>query len=226
MSTVHETAALLPDPARLRDHLRALAVLDAGIGGDPRFCRYTFDTAWGPGTEVALMENGSGDDFSVHFTPAGVLIRGFDHESHMSPYGTDDEEVWPGVIDDVPAVLRPLLDDPVCRDEGIDVPRVTACLWRETHDTAWRTGSTIVFPTHSKDPDGSGFLFSLLTDRSPEAVQAHFEDDYGRAVPIGAIRHVLAGDPLTPAIAGALDPAVLQDGAMPQRIGARPEVAS
>ncbi|MFJ3959842.1 hypothetical protein [Streptomyces sp. NPDC090036] len=43
MSTAHETAALLPDPARLRARLRALAVLDATIGDDPRFCHYTFD---------------------------------------------------------------------------------------------------------------------------------------------------------------------------------------
>ncbi|MCA6094130.1 hypothetical protein LE181_18425 [Streptomyces sp. SCA3-4] len=213
MSTAHETAALLPDPVQLRAHLRALAVLDTTIGDDPRFCQYTFDTAWGPGEEVALMENGSGDDFSVHFTPAGVLIRGFDHESEMSPYGTDDEQVWPGVIDDVPAALRPLLDEPAFHDEGIGAPRVTVCLWRETGDTVWRTGSAITFPTGSEDPDGSVFLFHLLTDRSPEAVQAHFEDYYERPVPLDAVRHVLAGHPLTPAIARALNPAVLSDDA-------------
>ncbi len=48
MSTVHETAALLPDPAQLRAHLRALAVLDATIGDDPRFCCSTFDATWAP----------------------------------------------------------------------------------------------------------------------------------------------------------------------------------
>ncbi|MEU8523702.1 hypothetical protein [Streptomyces sp. NBC_01216] len=210
MSTAHETAALLPDPVRLRAHLRALAVLDQAIGDDPRFCEYTFDATWGPGVEAALMENGSGDDFSVLFAPAGVLIRGFDHESEMTPYGTDDEQVWPGVIDDVPAVLRPLLDVPAFRDEGVDALRVTVCLWRETDDTAWRTGSTIAFPAGSEDPDGSGFLFDLLTNRSPEAVQAHFEDYYERPVPLGAVRHVLAGHPLTPAVARTLAPAVLR----------------
>ncbi|MDK1345337.1 hypothetical protein QNO09_18955 [Streptomyces sp. 378] len=226
MSTAHETAALLPGPDQLRTYLRALAVLDTAIGDDPRFCQYTFDGTWGPGVEAALMENGSGDDFSVLFTSAGVLIRGFDHESEMSPYGTDDGQVWPGVLDDVPALLRPLLDEPAFRDKGIDAPRVTACLWRETGDTAWRTGSTIAFPTGSEDPDGSDFLFHLLTDRSPEAVQAHFEDYYERSVPLDAIRHVLAGRPLTPAVARTLNPAVLADGALLQRIAAHPEVAS
>lgn len=226
MSTVHEIAALLPDPAELRAHLRALAVLEAAICDDPQFCSYTFDATWGPGEEAALMDNGSGDDFSVLFTPAGTLIRGFAHESRMSPYGTDDEQVWPGVLDGVPAALRPLLDEPAFRDEDIDAPLVTACLWREADDTAWRTGPAIVFPPGSEDPDGSGYLFHLLADRSPEAVRAHFEDYYERPVPLDAVRHVLAGHALTPAIASALNPAALSDDALLERIAAHPEAAS
>jgi hypothetical protein len=203
-----------------------LATLDATIGDDPQFCCYSFDTAWGPDEEAALMQNGSGDDFSVLFTPAGVLIRGFGHESEMSPYGTDDEQVWPGVIDEVPAALSPLLNEPAFCDEGIDAPRVTACLWRETGDTAWRTGSAIAFPPGSEDPDGSGFLFHLLADRSPETVQAHFEDYYERPVPLDAVRHVLAGLPLTPVITAALNPTALSDSVLLLRITAHPEVAS
>ncbi|MGW2964428.1 hypothetical protein ACWDGI_39025 [Streptomyces sp. NPDC001220] len=224
MDTVHTTAALLPDAAELRAHLRALAVLDQAICRDPRFSRYSFSTTWGPGTEAALMDNGSGDDFSVLFTPAGVLVRGFDHESEMSPYATADEQVWPGVIDEVPAALRPLLDDPAFVDEGLGTPRVTACLWWETGGSAWRTGSGIEFPSGSPDPDGSGHLFRLLTDRSPEAVQAHFEEDYGRPVPLDTVRLVLAGHPLTPAAAHGLNPAALSDEALLRRIAADPEV--
>ncbi|MFE3072620.1 hypothetical protein [Streptomyces sp. NPDC059247] len=226
MSTVREIAALLPGPDLLRTHLRALAVLDATIGDDPRFCAYAFAPAWGPGQEAALMDNGSGDDFSVLFTPAGVLIRGFAHESAMSPYATDDEEVWPGVIDEVPASLRPLLYEPAFFDEGIGLPRVTVCLWRETGDTAWRTGSAVAPPSGGEDPDGSGFLLHLLRERSPEAVQAHFEDHYERPVSLDAIRHVLAGHPVTPATAKALNPAALADDALLHRIAAHPEAAS
>ncbi|MGW1277714.1 hypothetical protein ACWD4V_12255 [Streptomyces tsukubensis] len=108
----------------------------------------------------------------------------------------------------------------------LDAPRVTVCLWRETGDTAWYTGSTITFPGGSEDPDGSDFLFHLLTDRSSEAVQAHFEDYYEHPVPLDAIRHVLAGHPLSPAIAASLNPATLSDNALIRRIAARPEVAS
>ncbi|WP_335940762.1 hypothetical protein [Streptomyces sp. PTD5-9] len=93
-------------------------------------------------------------------------------------------------------------------------------------DTAWRTGSAIAFPPGSEDPDGSGFLFGLLTDRSPEAVRAHFEDYYERPVPLDAVRHVLAGLPLTPAITAALNPTALSDAALLRRISEHPEVAS
>ncbi|WP_237530378.1 hypothetical protein [Streptomyces sp. SID3212] len=155
-----------------------------------------------------------------------MLIRGFDHESELSPYGTKDEQVWPGVIDKVPASLSSLLEDPAFSDEDIGPPRVTACLWRETDDTTWRTGSALTFPPGSNDPDGSGFLFRLLADRSPETVQAHFEDHYERSVPLEAVRHVLAGHPLTPAIAAALNPATLSDDALLRRIGADPEASA
>ncbi|WP_328719629.1 hypothetical protein OHT52_09140 [Streptomyces sp. NBC_00247] len=226
MSTLRETAARLPGPDELRSHLRALAVLDATIGDAPQYCCYGFHTDWGPGEEAALMDNGSGDDFSVVFSPSGVLIRGFDHESRMSPYATDDEEVWPGVIDEVPAALSPLLDEPAFCEEGSAVPRVTTCLWRTAGDTEWRTGSAIDFPPGADDPDGSAYLFRLLTDRSPEAVQAHFEDYYERPVPLEAVRHVLAGQPLTLEVAAALNPAALSDQALLRRIAAHPEAAS
>ncbi|MFG3286720.1 hypothetical protein [Streptomyces sp. NPDC048111] len=192
MTTVHDAADLLPGPAELRAHLRALAVLDTAIGDDPAYCTYSF-AAWGQASEAALMDNGAGDDFAVLFTPAGVLIRGFDHESPMSPYTNEDEEVWPGVIDDVPTALRPFLNDPAFRAGDFDCPRATFCLWREPADTAWHTGSGIEFPTGTEDPDGSTHLLGLLTDRTPESIQSHFAAYYERPVPLDAVRDTLAG---------------------------------
>ncbi|MEU9057374.1 hypothetical protein AB0D13_00395 [Streptomyces sp. NPDC048430] len=59
--------------------------------------------------EVASMRSGSGDEFDVIFSPAGAYIRGFDHESAMSPYV--DDEPWPGVVDSVPEVFRRYVED-------------------------------------------------------------------------------------------------------------------
>ncbi|MFI5924065.1 hypothetical protein ACIA8M_36785 [Streptomyces anulatus] len=101
--------------------------------------------------------------------------------------------------------------------------RALAVLDWETGGSAWRTGSGIEFPSGSPDPDGSGHLFRLLTHRSPQAVHAHFEEDYGRPVPLGTVRHVLAGHPLTPEAACGLNPDALSDEALLRRIAADPE---
>ena len=87
MSAVHETAALLPTPAvELRARLRASAVLKTALADDPQYRHYT--------------ESGSGDDFSVPFTPAGVLIRGFDHSDGFLPH----------VPDEVDSAFQPMLE--------------------------------------------------------------------------------------------------------------------
>ncbi len=38
---------------------------------------------------MAGWDNGEGDDLLLLFAPEGALIRGFDHESPMSPYDED-----------------------------------------------------------------------------------------------------------------------------------------
>ncbi|WP_308282422.1 hypothetical protein [Streptomyces lichenis] len=64
------------------------------------------------------MSNGSGDEYGIVFCPAGVWIRGFDHESLMSPYARDELEVWPGVLEEVPEVFREYVVEPAFSDEG------------------------------------------------------------------------------------------------------------
>ncbi|MEU7781302.1 hypothetical protein [Micromonospora parva] len=101
--TAYDVAAKLPDIDRLRQRCKALAVLERIIdGGDPY---YAYTSTWGT-DEAALMSNGSGDEWAVVFTPDGAFIRLFDHESAMSPYRHPDHELWPGLVDGVPEVLR------------------------------------------------------------------------------------------------------------------------
>ncbi|MFI7340315.1 hypothetical protein ACIBUY_20565 [Streptomyces sp. NPDC050085] len=135
------------------------------------------------------MENGSGDDYAVVFGPAGVYIRVFSHESPMSPYGDDGEQPWPGVLDTVPTVFRPYVDEPAFTDDGM--PRVTACLWRETGDTRWHTGD-IAFPDGGEDADGADWLLELLGEPTPEAFRAWAEDYYETPVDLDAVRRVYA----------------------------------
>ncbi|MGI5171623.1 hypothetical protein ACQEU3_45490 [Spirillospora sp. CA-253888] len=196
--TAHEVALLLPEIPRLRDLCRSIATLEEILNPDREYRCHSFAGNWSPEEEMASMTNGSGDEYSIVFSPAGAYVRCFDHESPMSPYADEDHRPWPGVLDSVPEVFRPYVEEPAfCDEDG--VPLVTACLWRETHDSRWRTGE-IDYPKGSADPDGSAWLLDLLTDPTPEAFQRFAEDYYEVPVDLDAVRHVYALRPLTPRV--------------------------
>ncbi|MFI6694575.1 hypothetical protein ACIBLA_22995 [Streptomyces sp. NPDC050433] len=202
--TAYDVARRLPAIGDLRNLCRSLAVLDAILSPDWEYRYYSFNSGWAQGEEMASMRNGSGDEYSIVFSSAGAYVRGFDHESPMSPYANDGE-VWPGVIDGVPSAFLSCVEEPAFTDED-HMPVVTACIWRETADTRWRHG-TIDFPAGYDDPDGANRLFHLLADPSPEAYQRFAEDYYEVPLNLAAVRHVYALRPLTPALVSGLNEA-------------------
>ncbi len=177
-------------------------MLDAILSPEWESRYYSFNAGWSAGQEMASMRNGSGDEYSIVFSAAGGYVRGFDHESAMSPYGNDGAP-WPGVIDEVPEAFRSFVEEPAFTDED-GVPVVTACLWRSESDDQWRHG-TIDFPVGRADPDGATGLFELLVDRSPEAFQRFAEDYYEVTVGLGAVRAVYALRPLDQELVASLN---------------------
>lgn len=135
------------------------------------------------------MRNGSGNEYSIVFSAAGAYVRGFCHESPMSPYGNDGEPC-PGVIDEVPDLFKPCVEESAFTDED-DLPVVTACLWRGATDERWHH-EAVDFPEGALDPDGATGLFELLVGRSPEAFQRFAEDCYEVSIDLGAVSHVFA----------------------------------
>ncbi len=151
---------------------------------------------------MASMRNGSGDEYSIVFSDAGAYVRGFDHESPMSPYAGDGP--WPGVVDEVPEVFGACVEEPAFADED-GMPVVTACVWRRAGDDRWQAG-TIEFPEDAtEDPDGAAHLFQLLVDRSPEAFQRWAEDYCEIPVDLAAVRHVFSSRPLTEEVVRSLN---------------------
>ncbi|MEU8422712.1 hypothetical protein AB0C15_17735 [Micromonospora sp. NPDC048835] len=203
--TAYDVAAKLPDIDRLRQRCKALAVLERIIdGGEPY---YAYTSTWGT-DEAALMSNGSGDEWAVVFTPDGAFIRLLDHESAMSPYRHPDHELWPGLVDGVPEVLRPQLTEPAFSDEdGLFV--ATTVLWRLVGDDRWHAGAGISFPPHrpydDNGPDGSGLLDILLDDIVDRFVE-FAADYYELTVDRSAVEHIVAHRPLTDAVTKALNP--------------------
>ncbi|EPD55313.1 hypothetical protein [Streptomyces sp. HGB0020] len=201
--TVHDVVRRLPDAAVLREHCRSMAALEAVLSPEWEDRYHSFDEHWSEAEAMASMRNGSGDEYSIVFSPSGAYVRGFAHESPMSPYVEDGP--WPGVLDEVPDVFRACVEEPAFSDED-GMPVVTVCMWREPGDDGWRAGTAIDFPDgESGDPDGAGRLFRLLVDRSPEAFQQWAEDYYEVPVDLEAVRHVFASRPLTEGVVRALN---------------------
>ncbi|MET9701036.1 hypothetical protein ABZY31_29550 [Streptomyces sp. NPDC006529] len=218
--TVYDLTRALPDIATLRDRCRAMAALELVISGNESGGYFSYALAWGPGEEAALMDNGSGDDYAVVFTPDGVFGCGFDHESPMSPWASDDDPApWPGLVDGMPEVFAPQLTEAAfATDEG--VINATAVFWRETGDTAWRAG-TVEFPAGHPDPDGTDHLFAVLAAGTPEAYHAFAEDYYESDLPLDAVRHLWELRPPTQAVVDALNPGLPLEAVAPRlaRVG-------
>lgn len=201
--TIYDVTRALPDIETLRDRCRAMAALELVISGEEDDGYFAYDPAWGPGEEAALMDNGSGDDYAIVFTPAGAFGHGFDHESPMSPWAdTDNEDGWPGLTDGIPEAFGPYLTEPAFCVDG--VLNATAVFWRETGDAQWSAGK-VEFPEGRSDADGADYLFELLVAGTPEAYRDFAEDYYETDLPLEAVRHVWELRPLTQAVVDALN---------------------
>lgn len=200
--SVHDLIRALPDIPTLRSRCRAMAALELLIGGNAEYGYFSYAPSWAPGVEAALMDDGSGDEYAIVFTADGAFGRGFDHESPMSPWGDDDLALWPGLVDTVPEVFRTWVTEPAfCVEEG--VLQATVVFWRETSDTAWRTGEVEI---PAGVTDGAGRLFAVLAAGTPEGYRAFAEDYYETALDPAAIEHVWNLRPLTETVVKALNP--------------------
>ncbi|MBV9864690.1 MAG: hypothetical protein JO316_05025 [Abitibacteriaceae bacterium] len=174
--------SLLPAIKQLKLLAQSLAMLDAIIEPEWEFRYYSFNAHWGREEAMASMRNGSGDAYFLLFSPAGAILKGFAHESVMSPYQHNPPRVWPGVLEAVPKVFSEFLAEP-----AFTISDTTFCIWRTDSDRTWQRGQ-IEFPD-AKDPDGSADLSAVL-DNKPITYQQWAENYYGRPVSLSAITHI------------------------------------
>lgn len=199
--TAEDLANALPTIPELRARCRALARLDAILSPEWESRYYSFVAGWAPGEQMASMRNGSGDEWSIVFTTAGAYLRGFAHESKMSPFASGGEP-WPGVLDTVPYEFAECVDEPAFSSD--DTPCVTVCVWRGAADDRWHHGD-IDYPA-GPDPDGSASLFGVLLDPTPASYRAFAEDYYEVEVDAEAAAEIFASAPLTDNLVQRLNP--------------------
>jgi len=194
----HKHDQALPDPAELKQTFLTLAVLDVAMCDTDWLRVHRYEHEWTEGVQLGSIVNGAGDDLYAFFSPAGVFIKGFDHESPFSPHARETYEVWPGMYDEVPYALMVHLD----RESALEKEDVTFCWWRGADEERWRTGKI-------ERPDGwdDGFNFLLgYVNPTPEAY-ADWAESYFEIKPdLETVRQVYAGANVTAEIIRKLNP--------------------
>ena len=143
---------------------------------------YSFNSKWSAGQEMASMRNGQGDAWFCVFSDVGAFLKGFDHESQMSPWSTKPPHVWRGVLDELPHKFNQFATEP-----AFSMADTTFCVWRGADDDTWRTGH-LEWPS-GENPDGSERMLSIL-DGDPQKYKSWAEPHYERSVSLELISHV------------------------------------
>lgn len=110
--TAAQLAARLPAIGVVRRWSQSLAVLDAIMSANAEYRCFSFDGEFGPGQARASMRDGSGDEYSITFTDDGAFLRGFAHESPLSPFSQASPALWPGLLAGLPAAFAAIADEP------------------------------------------------------------------------------------------------------------------
>lgn len=158
------------------------------------------------------MQNGSGDEYSIVFSRDGVYIRGFDHESPVSPWAREPMTVARGLTEGVPESLIHFVTEPAFSLEG--VLSITVCGWRESSADRWSFGEAIEPDLRGED-GGASSLFAEL-DGEPSTYKA-FDEEYDEAdLPITAVSAVFNRQLLTPVLVSQLNPEASSRPSLPR----------
>jgi hypothetical protein len=150
----------LPAAEELKEILLSQAALDIILNDEEKaWLRVTsFYKNHLNDVDMAKVDNGAGDHAYFLFSKCGSIIKGFDHESVLSPYADDTGEIAQGIYDSVPPELMKLLED-----ESIERDDVTFCIWRSPTDSLWRKGQVII---PENGDDGEGFLLGYIFENA------------------------------------------------------------
>ncbi len=180
---------LMPDIESLRRHMQKLAALAAVFSVDLGEPQFLFDPHWAKHQQVAMNINGCGDELYLHFTRRGCFIKGFAHESEMTPYKKPDHSLWPGILDGVPTEFASSLEEP-----AFDLQATTFAIWRRSSDSTWSTGLVDFPPGEYKD--GSADLLLPITFNHNDFTE-WLAENYETEVDHHVVKSVFRGQPLS-----------------------------
>lgn len=187
----------LAEPGVLKQRLMTLAALDLILCEEDWLRYHRFDSHWSQNVSLATIDNGAGDHLFILFASEGVIIKGFDHESGLSPHAQENHEVFPGIYDQVPKSLLALLDE-----EAFEKEDVTFCIWRESGDANWQIGD-VKIPEGQED--GSVFLLGTIFDTA-EIYVDWAQYYYDMPIPIEVVKKIYNGLAITEEAIRSLNP--------------------
>ncbi|MBB6020296.1 hypothetical protein HNR77_001357 [Paenibacillus sp. JGP012] len=196
------------DASVLHERMRVLAALDIILSEEAwlRVHRYRYnifqpDMAWGS------VDNGAGDHLHVLFANTGTLIKGFDHESPLSPHNREDGEIYPGMYDEVPESFMKVLRE---HEDALNREDVTFCFWQEGRAPGWKAGSWIELAMAEEDEEyaSGGFEFLLgYIEATPEGYIDWAEGYYDiQEMSLTAVTEIYNNTPVTADLIRRLNP--------------------
>lgn len=192
----------LPEPDKLKELLITQAILDTiMVEEEDSWLRVTtYYKNYSENMEMVNISNGAGDHMFILFSDYGTLIKGFDHESIISPYGNEGEEPTKGIYDFVPKELMDLMD------ESIEQEDVTFCLWRSKTDSSWKKGEVTVPAEYKPGDDGEDFLLGLIWTNADSWFDwaRDYYDEQG--IQLEAVKKVFQQERLTKEIIKEINP--------------------
>ena len=162
-------------PDQLRQAWRCAAECDSWITCEDWLRVFWYEPNWADGIAMAKYDNGAGDNVIAFFSIDGkAVVKGFDHESEVSPHARKVYGVWPSIYDGMPSELLALVSD-----EAAEYEDVTFCCWSED-GKSWKSGNAVI---PENIDDGSAWLLDMIQMNATQFIEwakSYYEKDFER----------------------------------------------
>lgn len=194
---MHPQLTTFNNLSHLKDTFRKLAALNVIFCPEVAYRYHRYHPKWAEEIDLGIIDNGSGDTLFAVFHPKGCVLKGFDHESSVSPYAQPSFEIWEGMYDGLPDYLARILDD-----KALINNEVTFCYWKTDNDATWQQGP-VHFP--NQEEDGSDYLMPKIYATAEDFI-AWAGNYFGQDYPLPLVQHIFDGKPITDALLLGLNP--------------------
>jgi len=141
----------LPDPERLLKKSQSLALLDAIYCQQWEFRYFSHNAHWGNNEQMSSMRDGEGNDYFIHFSPAGIAIKGCFIETGLSGHSE--------ILKNARA-LMPKKFNEFMQEAAFSIDKASFFIWFNPITQSWlKIGAA---ESGLLEDDGSQYLMSWL----------------------------------------------------------------